>query len=218
MLFNSLHFLLFLPITVGLYYLLPHKYRWIFIFIASCYFYMSFVPIYILILFLIILIDFFSGIAIEKSKGKQKRFYLIASLLSNILLLCFFKYFNFLNDNIVYLFSLAGFQINPINLNIVLPIGLSFHTFQSMSYTIEVYRGKQKAERHLGYFANYVLFFPQMVAGPIERYETLGNELKAEKSLMYENFSAGFRLILFGLMVKMTIADNIAPLDRKSVV
>ncbi len=172
---------------------------------------MSFVPIYILILFLIILIDFFSGIAIEKSKGKQKRFYLIASLLSNILLLCFFKYFNFLNDNIVYLFSLAGFQINPINLNIVLPIGLSFHTFQSMSYTIEVYRGKQKAERHLGYFANYVLFFPQMVAGPIERYETLGNELKAEKSLMYENFSAGFRLILFGLMVKMTIADNIAP-------
>ena len=172
---------------------------------------MSFVPIYILILFLIILIDFFSVIAIEKSKGKQKRFYLIASLLSNILLLCFFKYFNFLNDNIVYLFSLAGFQINPINLNIVLPIGLSFHTFQSMSYTIEVYRGKQKAERHLGYFANYVLFFPQMVAGPIERYETLGNELKAEKSLMYENFSAGFRLILFGLMVKMTIADNIAP-------
>lgn len=98
-----------------------------------------------------------------------------------------------------------------MNLDIILPIGLSFHTFQSMSYTIEVYRGKQKAERHLGYFANYVLFFPQMVAGPIERYDSLGNELKREIKPVYRNFSDGFRLILFGLFVKMAIADNIAP-------
>lgn len=212
MLFNSLHFLLFLPIVVGLYYILPQRFRWILIFVASCYFYMAFVPKYILILFAIILIDYFSAIAIESSQGRRRRYWLIASLLSNILLLCFFKYFNFLNDNLQVVFSLFGKEFHPIDLNIILPIGLSFHTFQSMSYTVEVYRGRQKAERHLGYFANYVLFFPQMVAGPIERYETLGNELRTEHKPIYENFSDGFKLILFGLFVKMSIADNLAPI------
>jgi D-alanyl-lipoteichoic acid acyltransferase DltB (MBOAT superfamily) len=106
---------------------------------------------------------------------------------------------------------LFGKEFHPVNLNIILPIGLSFHTFQSMSYTIEVYRRNQRAERHLGLFANYVLFFPQMVAGPIERYDRLGNELRQVHFPLYENFAHGFRLILFGLFVKMTIADNIAP-------
>jgi len=211
MLFNSLHFLFFLPVVVALYYFLPFKYRWILIFFASCYFYMAFVPKYILILFLIIVIDYSSAIAIERAEGKKKRHWLIASLLSNILLLCFFKYFNFLNENLVYTFNFFGKEFHPVNLNIILPIGLSFHTFQSMSYTIEVYRGKQKAERHLGYFANYVLFFPQMVAGPIERYNHLGNALKKEHKPLYNNFSDGFKLVLFGLFVKMVIADNIAP-------
>ena len=154
MLFNSIHFLFFLPIVVGLYYLLPKKLRWILIFVSSCYFYMAFIPKYIFILFFIIIIDYLSAIAIEKNEGKLKLTYLIASLSANILLLCFFKYFNFLNDNLAPLFSLFGKDFHPINLQIILPIGLSFHTFQSMSYTIEVYRGKQKAEKHIGYFAN----------------------------------------------------------------
>ncbi len=211
MLFNSLHFLIFLPVFILLYYLVAFKYRWILIFIASCYFYMAFVPTYILILFLIIGIDFVSGIAIENSKNQKRKLFLILSLLSNILLLCFFKYFNFLNENISGILNLFGQQFHPINLDIILPIGLSFHTFQSMSYTIEVYKGHQKAERHLGYFANYVLYFPQMVAGPIERYDRLGTELKQEHKPVYQNFSDGFKLILFGLFVKMTIADNLAP-------
>lgn len=211
MLFNSLHFLIFLPIVVGLYYTLPHKFRWILIFTASCYFYMAFVPKFILILFFIILIDYFSAIAIELNVKNKKRIWLILSLLSNIFLLGFFKYFNFFNENLVSLFSLFKHEFKPLNFDILLPIGLSFHTFQSMSYTIEVYRGTQKAERHLGYFANYVLFFPQMVAGPIERYATLGSELKSNHSPLYENFSQGFKLILFGLFVKMAVADNIAP-------
>lgn len=211
MLFNSLQFLIFLPIVVGLYYLLPHKFRWVLIFVASCYFYMAFVPKYILILFLIILIDYFSALAIERSQSKAKLAYLVGSLTANVLLLCFFKYFNFLNENLLGVFSLFGKEFHPINLDIILPIGLSFHTFQSMSYTIEVYRGKQKAEKHIGYFANYVLFFPQMVAGPIERYETLGNALKVEQKPLYQNLSDGFKLILYGLFIKMTIADNIAP-------
>ncbi len=211
MLFNSLHFLFFLPIVVGFYYLLPPKLRWLLIFISSCYFYMAFIPKYIFILFFIIIIDYFSAIAIEKKQGKIKLLWLIASLSANILLLCFFKYFNFLNDNLAPIFSLFGKEFQPINLQIILPIGLSFHTFQSMSYTIEVYRGKQKAEKHIGYFANYVLFFPQMVAGPIERYDRLGQELKKKQNFIYQNISDGLKLVLFGLFVKMTIADNIAP-------
>lgn len=211
MLFNSLHFLIFLPIIVALYYLVPHRFRWMLIFVGSCYFYMVFVPKYILILFFIILVDYVAALTIEKVEGRLKFFYLLASLAANIGLLAFFKYFNFLNENLVSVFSLFGKEFHPVNLNILLPIGLSFHTFQSMSYTIEVYRGKQKAERHLGYFANYVLFFPQMVAGPIERYDTLGNELRKEVKPLYQNFSDGFKLILFGLFIKMTVADNIAP-------
>lgn len=211
MLFNSLHFLVFLPLVVAMYYVLPQRFRWILIFIASCYFYMAFVPKYILILFLIILVDFFSGIAIEGSSGLRRKFWLVFSLASNVLLLAFFKYFNFLNENLQTLFSLFGEEFRPIDLSIILPIGLSFHTFQSMSYTIEVYRGRQKAERHLGYFANYVLFFPQMVAGPIERYDRLGNELLQEHRFSYLNISDGLKLMLFGLFVKMAVADNLAP-------
>ena len=211
MLFNSIHFLFFLPIVVGLYYLLPQKFRWVLIFVASCYFYMVFVPKYILILFLIIIVDYFAALAIEKTNDRNKLFFLIASLSANIAVLFFFKYFNFFNDNLVTVFSFFGKEFHPLNLNVILPIGLSFHTFQSMSYTIEVYRGKQKAERHLGFFANYVLFFPQMVAGPIERYDRLGEELKQDHKPVYQNFSDGFKLILFGLFIKMTIADNIAP-------
>src|SRR6218665_870037 len=212
MLFNSLHFLFFLPVVVLLYYLLAQRFRWILIFVASCYFYMAFVPKYILILFLIIIIDYSAALFIEKAQGRLRLIYLVGSLAANILLLCFFKYFNFLNENLTAVFSLFGKEFTPSNLNILLPIGLSFHTFQSMSYTIEVYKGRQKAERHLGYFANYVLFFPQMVAGPIERYETLGNALKQEHKPLYQNFSDGFKLILYGLFVKMVVADNIAPI------
>ncbi len=173
---------------------------------------MVFVPKYIIILFLIIGIDYIAALTIERINGKRlKLFYLIASLTANIGLLAFFKYFNFLNENLATVFSLFGKEFHPSNLDVILPIGLSFHTFQSMSYTIEVYKGRQKAETHLGYFANYVLFFPQMVAGPIERYATLGSELKETHKPLYNNFADGFRLILFGLFIKMAVADNIAP-------
>ncbi len=212
MLFNSIHFLFFLPVFIGLFYALPATYRWLLIFIASCYFYMAFVPAYILILFAIILIDFFTAKAIEgTTKPKLKKGYLVLSLVSNLGILCFFKYYNFLNENIAQLTSLMGLDYTFKTLSILFPIGLSFHTFQSMAYTIEVYRGHQKAETHLGYFANYVLFFPQMVAGPIEKYSTLGHSLKQPVKPLYENFANGFRLILFGLFVKMTVADTIAP-------
>jgi D-alanyl-lipoteichoic acid acyltransferase DltB (MBOAT superfamily) len=145
----------------------------------------------------------------EKLHGKQRKRLLLLSLITNIGILAFFKYFGFANQTLIDFFALFGKEFKNYDLGIILPIGLSFHTFQSMSYTIEVYRGQQKAEKHLGYFANYVLFFPQMVAGPIERYATLGEELRKEQRLQFENISAGFRLLLLGF--KMVVADQLAP-------
>lgn len=206
MLFNSLHFLIFFPIVTLFFYLLKQKYRWILLFLASTYFYSAFFLPYILILYFIIIIDYGCGILIEKYQGKAKLFWLLFSIISNIGLLFYFKYYNFFIDVFGTHFP------NIKHIDIILPIGLSFHTFQSLSYTIEVYKGNQKAEKHLGYFANYVLFFPQMVAGPIERYDSLGKELRSNHVFNYENISNGLRLILYGLFVKMCIADNLAPL------
>lgn len=212
MLFNSLHFIFFLPIVVLLYYLLAHKYRWILLFIASSYFYSIFYLPYVFILYAVILIDYVCGILIENSEGRKRWWWLLISIISNIGLLSYFKYTNFFIDIFNEIAPLVHVSKHIKNIDIILPIGLSFHTFQSLSYTIEVYRKKQKAEKHIGYFANYVLFFPQMVAGPIERYERLGNELRISQRLNYDNFSNGLRLILYGLFVKMCIADNLAPL------
>ena len=212
MLFNSLHFIFFLPIVVLLYYLLAHKYRWILLFIASSYFYSVFYLPYVFILYAVIIIDYVCGLLIENSDGRRRWLWLLISIISNIGLLSYFKYTNFFIDIYNEAAPLLYVSKHIKNLDIILPIGLSFHTFQSLSYTIEVYRNKQKAEKHIGYFAIYVLFFPQMVAGPIERYERLGNELRVSQRISYENFSHGLRLILYGLFVKMCIADNLAPM------
>lgn len=204
--FNSLHFLLFLPLVTLFYYLLKNKWRWILLFIASTYFYSVFFLPYILILYAIIIIDYVCGILIEKTQNRIRLFFLLLSIISNIGLLGYFKYYNFFID--VFSHYIPSLR----HLDIILPIGLSFHTFQSLSYTIEVYKGRQTAEKHLGYFANYVLFFPQMIAGPIERFEKLGSQFKIKHKFKYKNISQGLRLILYGLFVKMCIADNLAPI------
>lgn len=135
---------------------------------------MFFKAVYILILFFTIIIDYFAGILLENEKdAKRKKWWLIASLIANVGVLAVFKYFNFLNGNLSGLCNLFG-AVNPIpSLSILLPIGLSFHTFQAMSYTIEVYRGNQRAERHFGVYSLYVMFYPQLVAGPIERPQNM---------------------------------------------
>lgn len=212
MLFNSYIYLLFLPVVVLLYYLTPHKHRWVLLFGASCYFYMYFIPKYILILFLLILIDYTAAIWIHASEGKRKKYLLWLSLAANIGLLAFFKYLYFADDILKQLSQLTGISYSAKLPEIVLPIGLSFHTFQSMAYTIEVYRGNQQPERHLGIYSVYVLFFPQMVAGPIERFATLGNQLKQNHVFSTLSIQHGLRLILFGFFIKMAVADQIAPL------
>jgi len=144
MLFNSCQFLVFFAIVVAAYFSIPHRFRWVLLLAASCQFYMAFIPKYLLILFVLILVDYAAGLLIERSQGAARRAYLVASLIANIGMLAFFKYYNFLNASLG--------SLGPA-LTVALPIGLSFHTFQSMSYTIEVYRGRQKAETNLGIYA-----------------------------------------------------------------
>ncbi|ULQ54436.1 MBOAT family O-acyltransferase [Flavihumibacter fluvii] len=171
---------------------------------------MAFVPVYILILFFTIIIDYFAGIFIEQAEGVRKRKFLIISLVANIGVLAVFKYYNFLNDNLTFLLYGAGFK-NPIpHLSILLPIGLSFHTFQAMSYTIEVYRGHEKAERNFGIYALYVMFYPQLVAGPIERPQNLLHQFRTEHTFDYDRIVSGLRLMLWGFFKKLVIADRLA--------
>lgn len=211
MLFNSLHFLLiFLPVVILFYYLLPHRFRNGWLLFASCYFYMSFVPYYILILALTILVDYVAGIFISGAAGSRRRLFLVVSIVVNVSILAFFKYFNFLRDNLSFLAIWTGYSLSVPALAITLPIGLSFHTFQSMSYTIEVYRGNQEAERNLGIFALYVLFFPQLVAGPIERPQNLLHQFRKEHTFDYQRVVGGLRLILWGLIQKMVVADRLS--------
>ena len=204
MLFDSFDFFVFFPMVAVLYFLLPHRFRCIHLLVASCIFYMAFIPQYILILFLLIGVDYAAGILIESTHGSRRKWYLAISLVSNIGILAFFKYYNFFAGNLN-----AVFHDIPL-LRIALPIGLSFHTFQAMSYTIEVYRGNQKAERHLGIYALYVMFFPQLVAGPIERPQNVLHQYREKKTFDYQSVKSGLGLMLWGLFKKAVIADRLA--------
>ncbi len=210
MLFNSFSYLIFLPTVVLLYHLLPQRHRWMMLLAASCLFYMAFVPEYILILFVTILIDYVAGIKIEESRGATKDVYLVVSIVSTCLVLFVFKYVDFfigtVNDVMAMLDRSAPFE----PLRILLPIGLSFHTFQSLAYVIEVHRGTQKAERHFGIYSLYVMFFPQLVAGPIERPAALLPQLQGDRTITWDRFHCGLRLIAWGLFKKMVIADRLA--------
>ncbi len=210
MLFNSLSFIFFFIIITTLYFQLPHKYRWFLLLAASCYFYMYFVPVYILILGFTIVVDYFAGKWIERSKGSKRKLLLIMSLVANIGVLAFFKYYNFFLENLIMVAGLSH-EHSPLPfLKILLPIGLSFHTFQAMSYTIEVYRGNQKAEHHFGIYALYVMFYPQLVAGPIERPQNLLHQFREKHPFDHDRFKSGLMLMGWGFFKKVVIADRLA--------
>ena len=147
MLFNSFSFLVFFPVVAIGYWLLAPRFRVLWLLLASCYFYMAFVPAFVLILFALITLDFFLGQAIEKRAGHHRLVYLVLSICANIGVLFFFKYFNFFNQNVAALAQALHFTYAPAVLSIALPLGLSFHVFQSLSYVIEVYKGRYKAEK-----------------------------------------------------------------------
>lgn len=215
MLFNSLHFIVFFVFTTTTYYTLPGRWRWFLLLTASAYFYASFIPAYLLLLGIIIVFDYLAGICIELLSGRLRKAMLVMSILANVGFLCFFKYFDFLNANVAELLGFARIGYTSAAFadwypGFVLPIGLSFHTFQSMSYTIEVYRGKQRAERHLGIYALYVLFYPQLVAGPIERPQNVLWQFRKIMDFDWNNLRTGLWWMVWGMFKKVVIADRLA--------
>ncbi|MES2796972.1 MAG: MBOAT family O-acyltransferase [Bacteroidota bacterium] len=210
MLFNSLHFVAFFLIVTPIYFWLPQIHKWKWLLAISCYFYMIFLPIYILILGFTIVIDYFAGIYIEKTIGSKRKLYLIISLIANIGVLAVFKYYNFLNEILTTFINKAGYYNPAPILTILLPVGLSFHTFQAMSYTIEVFRGNQKAERHFGIYALYVMFYPQLVAGPIERPQNILHQFYEKHSFEYQRVADGLKQMAWGFFKKIVVADRLA--------
>lgn len=210
MLFNSISFLIFFLVVIPVYFFLPNKFRWIWLLLTSCYFYMAFIPQYILVLFFLIVLDFFLGITIEKSVGEKREKWLILSIFSNVGTLFLFKYFNFFEENIRFLFQFFNVSLSSNAISWVLPLGLSFHTFQSLSYVIEVYRGNVKAEKHLGIYALYVMFFPQLVAGPIERPQHMLKQFYEHHSFESARFFSGLQRMVWGFFKKIVVADRLA--------
>lgn len=208
--FVSFQFPVFFIVVALVLALLPLGKRWIWLVAASCWFYMAFIPAYILVLLAVVGIDYVAGLFIEPAQGTRRKVLLIVSLLTNVGLLAVFKYLDFALGNINELFASFGLGGLAWTFPFVLPIGLSFHTFQSMAYTIEVYQGKQPAERHLGLYALYVLFYPQMVAGPIERPQNILPQLHKGITSTKEDWVEGLQLMAWGLFKKIVIADRLA--------
>jgi alginate O-acetyltransferase complex protein AlgI len=211
MLFNSLEFLIFLPIVVALYFALPHRYRWVLLLMASYYFYMCWNYKYVVLIFITTSVNYICGIGIGHFKRKDlKVIFLTAGLVVSFGILFFYKYFNFFGDSLNSLFEQFNIFYNVPAYNVLLPVGISFFTFQTLSYTIDVYKGKQPVEYHFGLFALYVSFFPQLVAGPIERSTNLLPQFKKENQLKYENVRDGIAQMLWGFFKKVVIADRLS--------
>ncbi len=210
MLFNSLSFLIFFPVTTALYFVLPHRVRWAMLLAVSALFYASFIPRFLLVLLGVILVDYTAARLIEAAEGTRRRLLLVVSLAANLGILGAFKYAAFFNENIRTVATALHWHYDLTVLAWVLPVGLSFHTFQSMAYTIEVYRRRFPAERHLGLYALYVLFYPQLVAGPIERPAHLLPQFRTPQRFDPDRVFDGLRLMLWGLFKKMVIADRMA--------
>lgn len=210
MLFNSLEFALFFPIICGLYFSLPQIWRTPLLLVASCTFYMAFIPAYILILAITIVIDYVAGIYLERVTGRSRTVLLVTSIVATCMVLFVFKYFAFFTGTFVGFAGLLGWKLTNPTLDIILPIGLSFHTFQSLSYVVEVYRGHQKAEHDFAIYATYVMFFPQLVAGPIERPQNLLGQFREFHAFEYGRVVSGLKRMAWGLFKKLVVADRLA--------
>lgn len=208
--FNSIQFIFFFPVVATLYFALSYRFRWMLLLGASYYFYMCWKAEYLLLIIISTLITYATGIWIGNTTSRARRkFFLLLSLISNLGILFVFKYFNFFNDSIQNLFGHWNMSYHVPPLNILLPVGISFYTFQILSYSIDVYRGQKKPERHLGIFALYVVFFPQLVAGPIERSTRLLPQFFKKHDFDYQRITDGLKLMLWGFFKKIVIADRI---------
>ena len=211
MLFNSFSFLLFFPIVVILYFLFPKKYRWIWLLVTSYYFYMCWNAAYAGLLFASTFITYLSGNLISRQKTIKRRKVIVAfSFIINLGILAYFKYFVFLVSQINSLIKTFNIGFTIRTFDILLPVGISFYIFQALSYTMDVYRGEIEPEKNFFRYALFVSFFPQLVAGPIERSKNLLKQLRKPTSFSYENLRRGFLMMLWGYFIKLVIADNAA--------
>ncbi|MBD5132157.1 MAG: MBOAT family protein [Clostridiales bacterium] len=209
--FNSVSFLIFLPVVVILYWVLPHRFRWIMLLVASYLFYMSWNPWLIFLIVFTTAVSYVAGLLIEKYDNKKaKKACLVITLICCLGTLFFFKYFTFATNLFISVVNVFGGNWAEFTFSLILPVGISFYTFQTLSYVIDVYRGRIKAERHLGYYALFVTYFPQLVAGPIERPENLIPQLKAKNKFKSEDLADGFRIAIVGFFKKVVIADGVA--------
>ena len=209
MTFNSWQYLLFLPVVVLVYFLLPHKVRWIWLLAASYFFYMMWNPWLAILILGTTVVAYGSALLMRKDE-KHKKVYLIVTLVICLGTLFTFKYLTFLLNSIIDLINLFPVHLEHPSLSIILPVGISFYTFQTLSYVIDVYRGDFEPERHFGYFALYVSYFPQLVAGPIERFDRLMPQLKAERKFDADNLVEGAKYMVSGYLKKVVIADLLA--------
>lgn len=212
MLFNSIHFLIFFPLVVCVYFLIPAKIKYVWLLIASYYFYMCWNPKYIVLIGISTIVTYVSGLLLEKCTMK-KRWIVAGSFITNLGILAFFKYFNFMYLNVEQILHYCGIRIPPSHFDIILPVGISFYTFQALSYTVDVYRGEIKAEHNILKYALFVSFFPQLVAGPIERSKNLLQDIQdipKKKMLDYNRITSGLIIMLYGMFLKLVIADRIS--------
>ncbi|WP_317367715.1 MBOAT family O-acyltransferase [uncultured Tyzzerella sp.] len=209
MLFNSLTFLIFLVCTLGLYYTLPHKYRWYLLLVGSCIFYMAWRIEFIFLILFSSFFNYYIGILIEKYNSKGK-FILTFGLIINFIILFIFKYSIFINHSFMALYNYFNIPYPIKDFDIILPMGISFYTFQATSYTIDIYRKRYKAEKNILKVSLYIMFFPQLVAGPIERADRLLNQLFLKHNFNINNISTGIKIMLIGYFKKIVIADRVA--------
>lgn len=211
MLFQSFDFLVLFPLVAVLYFILPVRQRWWWVLLVSYGFYVFWNPWYLLLLIGSTLTDFYTALQIERAKNQQKKKYWLAFSLSiNLGLLATFKYYDFFAEQLAWLIRWQNPEFTPYLLEVLLPIGISFYTFQTIGYTVDVYRGQQIPVRKLGHFANYVSFFPQLIAGPIERAKDLLPQLHFDYTFDTKRITEGLRLFLWGLFKKLVVADRIS--------
>lgn len=205
-------FLLFLPVVVLLYWLIPGKFRWALLLAASYLFYMYWNPVLVILLLVSTFVDYFCSLGMDDhpQDTKKKKLYLAISIFANLGLLFSFKYLNFFGQTVSSICRLFSIPYAAPAFDLILPVGISFYTFQTMSYTFDVYRGKVRAERHFGHYALFVTFFPQLVAGPIERPGDLLPQLKQPQTFRREYLLEGAHLLLRGYGKKVLIADFLA--------
>ena len=215
MLFNSLAFAVFLLIVFTAYWCLPHKYRWILILAANYYFYMSWDAGYAVLILFTTAVTYGAARLLEKQADRRRKKAVLAGAAVLCLgLLFFFKYFNFVSESVAALLRALALPMEPLTLKLLLPVGISFYTFQTLGYVIDVYRGDIPAERHFGIYAAFASFFPLLGAGPIERARNLLPQLKARRAFDYDRAAYGLKLMAWGFFKKLVIADNLADYVR----